>query len=99
MHGITCPNAKRAKGLASGLPGNCQVDVVLIADDGQMRPERGYGPQGAGPQMPGAEPGVEQVGDPGYPGGGVGDDPGDEIAVAAVGQDGAARVGQQFWPE
>lgn len=49
MYGITCPYAKGAKGLASGLPGSCQIDAVLVADDGQMRPERGYGLQGAGP--------------------------------------------------
>jgi hypothetical protein len=69
MSGITCPDAERAEGLASGLPGSCQGGAVLVADDRQVRPERGYGLQGAGPQLSGAKPGAEQVGDPGYPGG------------------------------
>jgi hypothetical protein len=97
--GITCPDAERAEGLASGLPGSCQVSAVLVTDNGQARPERGYGLQGAGPQLSGAKPGSEQVGDPGYPYGGVGDDPGDQIAVAAACQDGAARIRQQLWPK
>jgi hypothetical protein len=95
MYEITYPDAERAKGLAAGSPGNSQAGTMLIADDRQVRPERRYGLQGAGPQLSGAE----QVGDPGHASGGVGDDPGDQIAVAAAGQDGAARVGQQFWPK
>lgn len=98
MCGITYPNAERAKALASGLPDSCQIDAVLVADDGQVRPEHGYGLQGTDPLLSGAERGVEQIGDPSHPGGGLGDDPGDQVAVAAAGQNGAARVGQQFRP-
>jgi hypothetical protein len=75
MCGITCPDAERAEGPASGLPGSCQAGAVLVADDRQVRPERGYGLQGAGPQLSGAKPGAEQVQDSGDPGGGADDDP------------------------
>ena len=51
------------------------------------------------PTAPGGKPRAEQIRDPGRSGGGVGDDPGDQITVAAAGQDGAARVGQQLWPK
>ena len=64
---FTCPDAERAKGLAAGSPGNSQAGTMLIADDRQVRPERRYGLQGAGPQLAGAKPGAEQVGDPGHP--------------------------------
>jgi hypothetical protein len=49
---IACPDAERAEGLASGVAGSCQAGAVLIADDGQVRPERGHRLQGAGQQLP-----------------------------------------------
>ena len=66
---------------------------------GRPRPACGNGPQGAGPQLPGRKPSAEQVEDSGHLASGVGDDPGDEIAFAAAGQEGAARVAQEFCPE
>ena len=72
---------------------------MLVPDDGQVGPACGNRVQDAGPQLPGRKPGTEQVGDSGHLAGGVDDDPGDEIVVAAAGQDGAARVGQEFGPE
>jgi len=41
--GIACPDAEWAEGLASGVAGSCQGGAVLVADDGQVRPEGGHG--------------------------------------------------------
>ena len=76
-------------------PGRCRA----VADDGRWGRRAATACKTLAHSCPAGSPAPNRLEIPVILAGGVGDDPGDEIVVAAAGQDGAARVGQEFGPE